>query len=134
MRSQPAASGESHSECRGDEHPNGSDGGRTQSNGDPLIGRRPVRCSTAGHRVNDQGIGKRVIVKCMCNDCWRDRPWMGDTKSSVVPERPDIIGCWAKIGAEAIAAAKVFVGCVDRLNPSVKLRGAALSTDVARLG
>ena len=30
------------------------------------------RGSTAGHRVNDQGTGKRVVVECVCNDGRRD--------------------------------------------------------------
>ena len=83
------------------------------------------RGSAAGHRVDDQGVGKRVVVKSMRNDCRRDRTGVGDTEGPVVPERPDVVRCWAKIGAEAIAATQVFVGRVDRLGPGVELRDAA---------
>ena len=89
------------------------------------------RGPAAGHGVNDQGVGEREVVKCVCDDRWRDRPGMGDSKSPVVPERPDIVRRGAKIGAEAIAAAQVLVRGVDGLGPGVQLGDAALGADIA---
>ena len=92
------------------------------------------RGAAAGHGVDDQGAGGRVVVQGMGDDGRRDRAGMGDAEGPVVPERPDVVRRGAEIGAEAIAAAQVLVSGMDRLGPGVELGDAAPGPGVARPG
>ena len=85
-----------------------------------------VNCgSTAGHGVNDQSAGGRIVVQCVSDDGRRDRTRMGDAKGTVVPERPNIIRRGPEIGRESIAAAQIFIRCMDGFGAGIKLSNAA---------
>ena len=75
----------------------------------------------AGHRVDDQGAGVGEVVEGVGDDRGRDRAGVGDAEGAVVPERPDVVGGRAEAGGEAVAAAQVLIGGVDRLGPGVEL-------------
>ena len=92
------------------------------------------RGPAAGHRVDDQGAGGRVVVERMRHQGRRDGAGVGDAEGPVVPERPDVVRRRAEVGPEAVAAAEVLVGGVDRLGPGVELGDAAPSPGVARAG
>ena len=63
-----------------------------------------------------------------------DRAGVGDAEGAVVLERPDVVGGGAEPRAEAVAAAEVFIGGVDRLGPGVELGDAAEGAGVAVAG
>jgi hypothetical protein len=69
----------------------------------------------------------------MGNDGRGDRTRMGDAKGSIVSERPNVVGRWAKTHAKPIPAAKVLVSCVDRFGPCIELRNSALSPHITGL-
>ena len=63
-------------------------------------------CPAAGHGINHEPTGRCEVVKCMCDDRRRDGSGMGNAKGPVMAEAPDIVRRGAKIGTEAVAAAK----------------------------
>ena len=92
------------------------------------------RGPAAGHRVDDQGAGGRVVVERMGHQGGRDGAGVGDAEGPIVAERPDVVRRGAEVGAEAVATAEVLVGGMDRLGSGVELGDAAPSPGVARAG
>ena len=91
------------------------------------------RGSTAGHGVNDQAAGGRIVVQRVGDDGRWNRTGMGNAKGTVMPERPDIVRGGPEIGRESIAAAKILVGCVDGFGAGIKLSDAAAGAGVVFL-